>query len=147
MRSNYDCYLCDFVVPQVLSAPYKVPLIIHGFSFYVCSIVRTSKYTKWCVCFFFKRSWLLAGIEWSLSITKTREYYGFVFLNRFWFVHIRFVRIVKFQSTVQFPIDHIPHSVIHVREFLLCTFVEFTYFIIFFFIIIFRWLYHIIRFS
>ena len=40
------------------------------------------------------------------------EFVCLILLNRFWVVHIPFVRMVKFQFLAQFQIDHLAHPVV-----------------------------------
>ena len=57
-----------------------------------------------------------------------REFYGSRFLDRFLFVHIPFVSMVKFESFAQFPLDHLSHPVI--PSLVLCRFAAFAYYVI-----------------
>ena len=50
----------------------------------------------------------------------------------FWFVHIPFVNIVKFQFLAQFPVDHLVHLVVVRLVFPLCKFAAFTYYEVWF---------------
>ena len=38
----------------------------------------------------------------------------FVSQEGFWFLHIFFVRIAKFQVLAQFSVDHLPHPVVSI---------------------------------
>ena len=62
-----------------------------------------------------------------LYVKVPEEFVCFILHDRFWFVHIPFVGIVKLQCFAQFPVDHLTHPVVlsfifFLREFsaLLC---------------------------
>ena len=50
--------------------------------------------------------------------------------DRFWVVHIPFVRMVKIQFIAQFPVDHLAHSVMPIHILILFYFTEFAYYLI-----------------
>ena len=50
--------------------------------------------------------------------------------DRFWFVHILFLRVVQFQFLAQFPVDHLAHPVVSCLILLLCYLDEFAYHVI-----------------
>ena len=43
-----------------------------------------------------------------------RKFHEYHFLDRFWFVPIQFVSMVKFRSLVPFPVDHLSHPVMSI---------------------------------
>ena len=85
----------------------------YSFSFILWS-AGTAKSTILQVLFFFLitiRSGLLAGIRWSVCMSKSHRSLCVSFF-RCWVVHIPFVRMVKFQFLVHLPVDHLAHSVV-----------------------------------
>ena len=57
-----------------------------------------------------------------------------IFLDSFRSVHIPSVNTVKFLSLTQFPVDHLPHPIMHSLIFLLCQFTVFASYVINYFI-------------
>ena len=53
-----------------------------------------------------------------------------IFSDRFCFVHVPFVNMVKFQSLVQFPVDSLSNPVMSILGFHLCQFTAFAYYVI-----------------
>ena len=56
------------------------------------------------------RSGRLTQIRWSPCISK--EFVCHIPQDRFWVVHIPFVRMVEFQLLEQFPMDHLAHPIV-----------------------------------
>ena len=64
------------------------------------------------------RSDLLACMGWYVFYLKIPEnFMHFIFKDRFWFVFIPFVNMVKFQFLVLFPVDHLPILVMPIYSF------------------------------
>ena len=56
-----------------------------------------------------------------LDVKITEESVFVILLDRFWVVHIPFVRMVKFKFLAQFPVDHLAHPVVpSIILFLIC---------------------------
>ena len=71
---------------------------------------------------------LLAGIKWFVCISK--NFSSLIFSDRFWFVHISFGCMDKFQSPSQFSVVNFSHPVPPSLEFILCLFTAFVYYLI-----------------
>ena len=72
---------------------------------------------------------LLTRIRLSISISKSERILCFLFEDRFWFVHILFICMGKFQSLVQFPVDHLSHPVVPSLVLLLCQLAVFDHYV------------------
>ena len=66
------------------------------------------------------RSGFLAEIRWSVCMSNTHRYLCVTFLDRYWVVHIPFVRIVKFKFLAHHSEDHLAHPVVSSLIPLLC---------------------------
>ena len=85
------------------------------------SFLLVNKYYVWYIFFFFffffflvltvSRSSRLAKIKWSVWISKSQLVH-LILQEEFWVMHIPFVRMVKFKLLAQFPVDHLPRSVV-----------------------------------
>ena len=72
---------------------------------------------------------------WSAETTKSSDrawlisenVTHLIFLDRFWFVHILFVSMVKFESLALFPVDHLSHPVMPSLVFLFWQFAKFLH--------------------
>ena len=80
------------------SIPSSLARSRHLFIFWVSFIFNQqstglAKCIRWQVIFLINTgSGLLAGIEWTVCISSPRKFYASNFSDRFWFVHIPFVR-------------------------------------------------------
>ena len=70
--------------------------------------------------FIITRLGLLTGIRWYVCISKSRRILCLILLDRIWFVHIRFGRMVKFQFLAQLPVDLLSHPVVSSLFVLVC---------------------------
>ena len=64
----------------------------------------------------------LSGRDWviSLHLKIPEEVVRLILLDRFLFVHIPFVRMIKLQFLTQFPMDHLAHPVVSSLLLFLC---------------------------
>ena len=99
----------------------KVEVLIPLFTFFqFYSVVsRNSKVDKFAsfrlllLLLFIIRSGLLAEIRWSVCMSMSiRSLCVLLSRNRYWVVHIPFVRMVKFKFLAHFPVDHLAHPVV-----------------------------------
>ena len=72
----------------------------------------TPKSKRWHVLFLLNntKSVFMTVIGWPICISKSQGILCFIFKNRFWYVHIPFVSMVKLQSLAQFLMDHFSPS-------------------------------------
>ena len=93
-----------------------------------------AKSTLWLVLIFLliiTSSGLLAGIKGSVCISKSNRVLCVSFpKDKFWFVHIPFGIMVKFQTCVQFPVDHFHQPIVPKLILLLCKLATFAYYVI-----------------
>ena len=59
--------------------------------------------------------------EICLYLTVPENLIHFIYKDRFWFVHILFVNMVKFQCLTQFHVDPLSHPVLPVLDFFFCV--------------------------
>ena len=60
------------------------------------------------------------GLVFRLNIEIPDEFVPIILWDRFWVVHISFVRMVNLQLLAQFPVDHIGHPIVPSLIFFLC---------------------------
>ena len=65
-----------------------------------------------------------------LNLKILENFMRLVLQDRFWFVHIPFIRMVKFQFIALFPVDHLTHSVVSCLILSLYWFASSTYYVI-----------------
>ena len=66
-----------------------------------------------------------------LYLKISKKFKSFIFLDRFWFVHLPFNNRVKFQSLAQFPVNHLSYPIEFSLILFLCLFVPFDYYLIY----------------
>ena len=89
-----------FIFPRYLS------LFSHSFNFtQFYSKVRKSASSLFIMIII--RSSRLAEIKWSVCISKSQRSLYISISDRFWVVHMPFVRMVKLQLLAQLPVDHL----------------------------------------
>ena len=81
----------------------KIQVFVYLFSFFIFLLwsSRTAKFTRRPVLFFLlinSRSGLLTRVEWSVYISKSQRILCLIFWDRFWFMPVPFVSMVKFWS-------------------------------------------------
>ena len=76
------------------------------------------------------RSGVLAKIRWSVCMSKSLRSLCVILQDRCWFVHIPFVRMVKFKFLAHLPVDHLADLVVSSLIFLLRWFAAFAYYVI-----------------
>ena len=112
-----------FYAPQLFQFSSKVQVSVQFFTFFHFHLLKqqNSIDNKFFVFVLLKtRSDLLAwmGVI-HLYLQILQNFMCFILNSRFWFVHIPFISMLKFQSIAQFPVGHLPQSIIPVFLFLL----------------------------
>ena len=72
------------------------------------------------------RSVHLVKIRWFICMSKSHMSLCLILQDRLWFVHIPFVRMVKFKFLAQFPVDDISHPVVSSPILFLYKFTSFS---------------------
>ena len=65
----------------------------------------------------------------TFCISKSKRILCLIHMNGFWFVHIPFGSMDKFQFFVQFPIDHLSHPIMSSHTFRWSYFAAFAYYV------------------
>ena len=65
-----------------------------------------------------------------LYLKIPEELVRFILLDRFFVVHIPFIRMIKLQLLAQFSVDHLAHPVVSSFILFLCQFAAFIYYVI-----------------
>ena len=104
-------------------------LIFLFFFFQFCSVVSqdskvhnsaSSIYLSIYLLLTITRSGRLAGMRWSVCISKSEEFLRLILPDKFWVVHKPFVRMVKFELLAQFQVDHLLCPVVSILIHFLC---------------------------
>ena len=112
--TNYNLYHCNFHVSQLFPFPglsRGTYLSFHFLSVLLCGQLEQQipLFSKYSLSGYYK-VWSSNGDMVYLKVSE-----GFLRLipqDRFWVVHIPIVSLVKFRFLAQFPVEHLPHSVV-----------------------------------
>ena len=113
--TNYNWYNRHFHILQFLARSSHIFFFSLSFNFTLWS-AGTAKFTIVQVLSFLSiiiRCGRPDEIRWSVCISKFFRSLSIFFLqDRFWFVHIPFIRMVKLQFFAQFQVDHFAYPVV-----------------------------------
>ena len=132
MSTYYNWYYRHFRVPQLLQFPSEVEVLIPFFTFFSFHSVvsRDSKVHNsasslfflffFFFFFFFFHYYKIWQSDRDFVYLEILNFVRLIFQDRFWVVHIPFVRMVKLQLLAQFPVDPLAHTVVLSLIFSLC---------------------------
>ena len=86
----------------------------------VMSTIRQVHFLLLLFLLIITRSSRLAENSWSVCISKSQWSLSVFLQDRFWVLHIPFVRMVKFQFLSKFPMNNLAHPVVPRLIFFLC---------------------------
>ena len=99
------------IIVTMIHSFFKVQVFIFFFTFlqFYSMVSRDSKVHYLASSI---RSGLLAGIPWSVCMSKSHWSLCVILPDRCWVLHIPFVRMVKFKFLAHLPVDHLAHPIL-----------------------------------